>query len=56
MPYALISAETRTTPWLNIAWKFIWTAKDSWLGPTAGPGLNSGAYTTSLWIHLRDTT
>ena len=20
-------------PWVNIAWKFVWTAKDSWLGP-----------------------
>ena len=26
-------------PWVNIAWKFVWTAKDSWLGP----GLNLGA-------------
>ena len=24
------------TPWLNIAWKFIWTAKDSWLGTDSG--------------------
>ena len=27
-------------PWVNIAWKFMWTAKDSWLGPNAEPGLD----------------
>jgi hypothetical protein len=42
-------------PWLNIAWKFLWTAKDSWLGPTQNLG-SLPRYTTSPWIPTRNTT
>ena len=40
MPSAPISPEIPSEPWVNIAWKFIWTAKDSWLGPTSRAGFN----------------
>ena len=42
-------------PWINIAWKFIWTAKDSWLGPvrTWAP---SPRPITSAWTPTRNTT
>jgi len=36
------------TPWLNIAWKFIWTAKDSWLGPTQGLGSIPAVYNLTM--------
>ena len=35
-------------PWLNIAWKFIWTAKDSWLGPTQGLGSIPAVYNLTM--------
>ena len=38
-------------PWLNIAWKYLWTAKDTWLGSDAGSGFDSARSTTSPWIH-----
>jgi hypothetical protein len=34
-------------PWLNIAWKFMWTAKESWLGPT----MNLGSCPRALQPH-----
>ena len=43
-------------PWLNIAWKFMWTAKDSWLGPTPRSRAQSQRCTTSPWIRTRNTT
>jgi arylsulfatase A-like enzyme len=33
---------------LNIAWKFIWTAKDSWLGPTQGLGSIPAVYNLTM--------
>ena len=30
-------------PWLNIAWKYLYTAKDTWLGPDAEPRLDRRA-------------
>ena len=33
---------------MNIAWKFIWTAKDSWLGPTQGLGSIPAVYNLSM--------
>ena len=35
-------------PWLNIAWKFVWTAKDSWLGPTQGLGSIPAVYNLTM--------
>ncbi len=35
-------------PWVNIAWKFIWTAKDSWLGPTQGLGSIPAVYNLTM--------
>ncbi len=35
-------------PWLRIAWKFIWTAKDSWLGPTQGVGSIPAVYNLTM--------
>ena len=35
-------------PWLRIAWKFIWTAKDSWLGPTQGLGSIPAVYNLTM--------
>jgi arylsulfatase A-like enzyme len=35
-------------PWLNIAWKFIWTAKDSWLGPTENTGSIPAVYNLTM--------
>src|SRR5579871_3687767 len=35
-------------PWLNIAWKFIWTAKDSWLGPNQDLGSIPAVYNLSM--------
>jgi len=31
-----------TNPDVSIAWKYLWTAKDTWLGPGAEPGLDWG--------------
>ena len=30
-------------PWVHIAWKYLYTAKDSWLGSEAEPGRNRRA-------------
>jgi arylsulfatase len=35
-------------PWLNIAWKFIWTAKDSWLGPNQDLGSIPAVYNLTM--------
>ena len=35
-------------PWLNIAWKFIWTAKDSWLGPSQALGSIPAVYNLTM--------
>jgi arylsulfatase A-like enzyme len=35
-------------PWVNIAWKFIWTAKDSWLGPSQALGSIPAVYNLSM--------
>ena len=35
-------------PWLNIAWKFVWTAKDSWLGPTQSLGSIPAVYNLTM--------
>ena len=35
-------------PWLNIAWKFLWTAKDSWLGPNQDLGSIPAVYNLTM--------
>jgi arylsulfatase len=35
-------------PWVNIAWKFLWTAKDSWLGPEADLGSIPAVYNLTM--------
>jgi arylsulfatase len=35
-------------PWLNVAWKFVWTAKDSWLGPTQSLGSIPAVYNLTM--------
>jgi len=35
-------------PWVNIAWKFVWTAKDSWLGPSLGLGAIPAVYNLTM--------
>ncbi len=35
-------------PWLNLAWKFVWTAKDSWLGPTQNVGSIPAVYNLTM--------
>jgi arylsulfatase len=35
-------------PWVNIAWKFVWTAKDSWLGPEADLGSIPAVYNLTM--------
>ena len=35
-------------PWVNIAWKFIWTAKDSWLGPSYSLGSVPAVYNLTM--------
>ena len=35
-------------PWLNIAWKFVWTAKDTWLGPNLDTGSIPAAYNLTM--------
>lgn len=36
------------TPWLNIAWKYVYTAKDSWLGVTADLGSIGALYNLTM--------
>jgi arylsulfatase A-like enzyme len=35
-------------PWLNIAWKYVWTAKDSWLGAEANLGSIGALYNLTM--------
>src|SRR5262249_25620954 len=35
-------------PWINIAWKYIYTAKDSWLGATADLGSIGATYNLTM--------
>jgi arylsulfatase len=35
-------------PWVNIAWKFVWTAKDSWLGPQQNLGSIPAVYNLTM--------
>jgi len=35
-------------PWVNIAWKYVWTAKDSWLGVTANLGSIGALYNLTM--------
>lgn len=35
-------------PWVNIAWKFLWTAKDSWLGPEQNLGAIPAVYNLTM--------
>jgi len=35
-------------PWVNIAWKYMWTAKDSWLGVTANLGSIGALYNLTM--------
>jgi arylsulfatase len=35
-------------PWVNIAWKFLFTAKDSWLGPTQSLGSVPAIYNLTM--------
>jgi arylsulfatase A-like enzyme len=35
-------------PWVNIAWKFLWTAKDSWLGPNQDLGSIPAVYNLTM--------
>jgi arylsulfatase len=35
-------------PWVNIAWKFVWTAKDSWLGPNLDLGAIPAVFNLSM--------
>jgi arylsulfatase len=35
-------------PWVNIAWKYLWTAKDSWLGSEANLGAIGATYNLTM--------
>jgi arylsulfatase len=35
-------------PWVNIAWKYMWTAKEEWLGPSASLGSVGAAYNLTM--------
>ena len=35
-------------PWINIAWKYLYTAKDSWLGSEANLGAIGAAYNLTM--------
>jgi arylsulfatase len=35
-------------PWLHISWKYLWTAKDSWLGSTANLGSIGALYCLTM--------
>ena len=37
-----------SAPWLSIAWKYMWTAKDSWLGTTADLGSIGALYNLTM--------
>jgi arylsulfatase len=36
------------TPWVNIAWKYTWTAKDTWLGPQQNLGSIGSLYNLTM--------
>ena len=42
-------------PDIHIAWKYLYTAKDTWLGPKADLG-GIGSLYNLTWIHSRNTT
>ena len=48
-------AGDKKEPWVNIAWKFIWTAKDSWLGPSQALGSIPAVYNLTM-DPFEDTT
>ena len=35
-------------PWVHIAWKYLWTAKDSWLGSEANLGAIGAVYNLTM--------
>src|SRR5213079_1890139 len=35
-------------PWINIAWKYTWTAKDTWLGPEQNLGAIGAIYNLTM--------
>ena len=35
-------------PWLRIAWKYLWTAKDTWLGPEQNLGAIGATYNLTM--------
>jgi hypothetical protein len=35
-------------PWLRIAWKYLWTAKDTWLGPEQNLGAIGSVYNLTM--------
>jgi arylsulfatase len=35
-------------PWVNIAWKYMWTAKEEWLGPSQSLGSVGAAYNLTM--------
>ncbi len=35
-------------PWVNIAWKYTWTAKDTWLGPEQNLGAIGAIYNLTM--------
>ena len=37
-----------SNPDLNIAWKYLWTAKDTWLGPEQNLGAIGSAYNLTM--------
>ena len=43
-------------PWVHIAWKYLYTAKDSWLGSSRRTWARSARCTTSPWTRTRNTT
>ena len=52
----LTLAAILTTRMLNIAWKYLYTAKDTWLGPKQNLGVDRLALLLSPWIRSRNTT
>ena len=48
MQFALTLSGDPKEPWLNIAWKFVWTAKDTWLGPNLDTGSVPAVYNLTM--------
>ena len=42
------SAAIRQQPWVHIAWKYLYTAKDSWLGASADLGSIGALYNLTM--------